>query len=91
METDAIRKFIQIEIMDDATAQIHEDEDLVLSQVLDSLGIMRLVAHIEETLGIRIPQEEVTLENFSSLRAIAAYLACRGDGAPPAEPSLSSA
>ncbi len=31
---------------------------------------MRLVAHIEDAEGITIPAEDVTIENFSSLRLI---------------------
>ena len=78
---DSIRNFIQNEIMDDTTACIHEDDDLILTQVLDSQGIMRLVAYIEETWIIKVPPEDITLENFGSLRQMDNYLNCRGDGA----------
>lgn len=77
VNTDAIRHFIQIEILDDEDAVIEYDDDLLLNQVLDSLGVMRLVAHIEEAEGMIIPAEDVTIENFSSLRLIDAYLSRR--------------
>lgn len=81
MNIDSIRQFILCEIMDDTTATIHEDDDLILTQALNSQGIMRLIAYIETASGIKIPPEDVTLENFSSLRLIDTYLGCRGDGA----------
>ena len=77
MNTDSIRRFIQIEILDDENAVIDSDDDLLLTQVLDSLGVMRLVAHLEEAEGLVIPTEDVTIENFSSLRLIGAYLLSR--------------
>ena len=84
LNTDAIRRFIQIEIMDDEEAQIDYDDDLLMNQVLDSLGVMRLVAHLEEVEGIVIPAEDVTIENFSSLRLIDAYLVSCYNNAQPA-------
>ncbi|MEH6824423.1 MAG: acyl carrier protein [Motiliproteus sp.] len=77
MNIDTIRHFIKNEILDDPNACVDNDDDLLLTQVLDSLGIMRLVAYIEETWSLEIPAADVTLDNFSSLRQIDAYLACR--------------
>ncbi len=86
MNIDTLRHFIKNEILDDTTACIHEDDDLLLTQVLDSLGVMRLVAYVEETWVIEIPPEDVTMENFSSLRQIDTYIACRRGGSQSAVP-----
>jgi acyl carrier protein len=51
-----------------------DEDDLLLSGWLDSLGVVRLIAYIEESLGIPVPPEDVTIENFLSLNAINAYL-----------------
>lgn len=53
---------------------VDADEELLLSGLVDSIGIMRLVGFIESDLNISIPPEDVTLENFSSVAAISAYL-----------------
>lgn len=74
MNLDPIRQYIQIQILDDVDTQIGTDEDLLLTEVLDSLSVMRLVAYLEEIQAIRIPPEDVTLENFRTLRLIGAYL-----------------
>lgn len=75
MTIDDIRTFIQVELLNDPSAVVEADEDLLLSGRLDSLGVMRLVVHLQETLGVEIPPEDVVLEHFGSLRRIEAYLA----------------
>jgi len=44
---------------------------------LDSLGLIRLVAFLENDLGIRIEDEEIIAENFVSLRQIGQLLATK--------------
>lgn len=55
-------------------SSLTEDDDLLTSGRVDSLGIMRLVVFIEEEYRLTIPPEDVTLENFRSVRLISAYL-----------------
>lgn len=70
MTIDQIRQYIQEELLLDETAVIEDDQDLLLSETLDSLSVTRLVQHLESELGATIPPEDVTLENFSSLASI---------------------
>ena len=60
--------------------EIAFDEDLLGSGLLDSLGIMSLVIFIEQEMGIDIPAEDVTIENFETLEIIDAYLDRRRPG-----------
>jgi len=49
---------------------LSDDDDLLTSGLVDSLGMMSLVAFIEEQFGVAVPPEDVTLETFStSLRS----------------------
>ncbi len=48
---------------------------------VDSLGLIRLVAFIENELGIRIEDEELLAENFTSLRTIGALLESKSKAA----------
>lgn len=50
------------------------DEDLLLSGRLDSLGVMSLVAFLEERIGNRIPAGDIIIENFESIERISNYL-----------------
>jgi acyl carrier protein len=38
---------------------------------LDSMGIMQLMISIEETLGVRVPESQVSRENFTSASSLA--------------------
>ena len=49
-------------------------EDLVLDGIIDSLGMMQLVAFVEERFEIEIPDAEMTSANFASVNAIAALV-----------------
>jgi len=51
--------------VDIATANLLEEE------IIDSLGIFTLVSFIEDKFGVSIEPEEVNLDNFESVDAIA--------------------
>ena len=68
----AIRDFIVTELL---SGQTLEDEDeLLLSGLVDSLSVMKLVSFIDKELGIRVPHADIKLRNFSTISAIADYL-----------------
>ncbi len=48
---------------------------------IDSLGLIRLVAFLENDLGIRIEDEELLAENFATTRTLQTLLAAKA--APP--------
>ena len=76
-----IRHFIESELMTDQEQEgLKETDSLVEKGVIDSLGIMNLVAFIEEELGIHVPPEDVTLESFSTIATIVTYLEGRKSG-----------
>jgi acyl carrier protein len=54
--------------------QIRPSDNLLETGVLDSLGLMQLVIFIEEKLGVKVPDEDVVIENFSSVDALTGYL-----------------
>ena len=52
---------------------------------IDSLGLIRLVAFLESDLGIRVEDEELTAENFATLRKLGDLIATKTPTAPTAE------
>jgi len=74
MKVEEIRKIIQNEILNEPDFEIEADQDLLLSEILDSLRVTLLIQHLESVCDISIPPEDVTLENFSTLECIADYL-----------------
>lgn len=77
MKIETIRDFILAEILEDESVTLGDDEDLLLSEVLDSLSVTRLIGYLEAETGLEIPPEDVTLEHFQTLRCIGDYLAGR--------------
>lgn len=78
MTTDErLTTFITSELLSDAGADIAPDDDLLLSGLIDSIGVMSLLAFIETELGVRVPPQDVTIEHFASVRAMSDYLAGR--------------
>jgi acyl carrier protein len=51
-----------------------EDDNLLTGGLMSSLGVMRLIVFIEEAFKLDVPPEDVTIENFRSVRCIADYL-----------------
>jgi len=50
------------------------DADLVATGVLDSLGLVELVAQLEGEFGTTIPFEEIEVDSFRSIDAVVTYL-----------------
>jgi acyl carrier protein len=74
MNIDAIRSIITDEILNDPEIEIEADQDMLLSEILNSLSVTLLIARLENSCTVEIPPEDVTLENFGTLRRIAAYI-----------------
>ena len=74
----AIREFVVDRLAPPSgRADIGDEEDLIDTGVIDSLGIFQLVAFLEERFGITIGDEEITPENFGSVMAIERLVAAR--------------
>lgn len=72
---DALVRYIEEELLSHRMpGGISEDDDLIGSGLLDSLGIMQVVWYLEERLEVSIPPEDVTIENFQSIGKIHSYL-----------------
>jgi len=67
-----LQSFVETTLLDGQS--VTTEENLLLSGLVDSLGVMTLVAHLEGVTGTSIPPEDVVLENFASVDAIIAYL-----------------
>lgn len=68
-----LRAFIEGELLM-GRATITDDEELLLSGLIDSLGAVRLINFIEGDLGTHVPPEDVVIENFQTLSAMRDYI-----------------
>ena len=69
-----IHDFIAQELLNKPDTTIGFDEDLLMTGLVDSLGVMRLVAFVGETAGKEVPPLDVTLENFGTINQISTYI-----------------
>ena len=73
-----IRDFILKEFMfENPQAELTDDQPLLADGIIDSLGIFTLIAFIEKDFGLKIAPEDVILDNFQSVNAIANLIRSR--------------
>ncbi len=71
---DSIKKYVTTTLLEGHTDPLEEDQDLLISGVLDSINVMKLAGYLEQECGITIPPEDIVLENFSTLEQMHRYV-----------------
>jgi acyl carrier protein len=74
---DTLLDFIRTELLDDAD-DLGIDDNLLADGMVDSLGMLRMMDHIEQTFGVTVPPEDFTIEHFRNVERLVAYLGARG-------------
>ncbi len=70
-----IRQFIIETFLFDADdAALDDDESLLDLGIIDSTGVLEMVAFVEEEFGIEVKDEELVPENLDSISNLAAYI-----------------
>jgi acyl carrier protein len=74
-----VEKFIVEEIaLGTGVESVGHDEDLLAQDVIDSLGIVELVAFLESRYGIKVGDDDLVPENFRSVNSVVAFVEARG-------------
>ena len=69
-----LSKFIAERLLQDRSAIIDPTESLLDRGAIDSVGLLNLIAFVEQHAGIRVPEDEMIPENFESVVAIEAFI-----------------
>ena len=70
--TRSIKKFIATELLSASDpAALGDLDPLIESGIIDSFGIMSLIAFMEKEFGVRLSSDELMPENFENITAIA--------------------
>ena len=69
-----IMQYICQELLGGDAADLDPEDNLITSGLVDSVGAMRLIAHIETSLNITIPPTELVPQNFRTVRVMSTYL-----------------
>ncbi|MEL6160322.1 MAG: acyl carrier protein [Cyanobacteria bacterium J06627_32] len=71
-----LKQFVSEDLLNNRQ-QVEVDDDLLGEEIIDSMGVMRLVAFVEERFACKVPQSDITIINFRTIKAIDDYLAAR--------------
>ena len=73
--TQKIKEFIVEEFMPDVPVEELEDDfDLLTGGVVDSLGLLKVVAWLEDEFDIAVDDSELGPDSFRTVAAIKAYV-----------------
>ncbi|MFD7906390.1 acyl carrier protein [Kitasatospora sp. NPDC059722] len=73
-----IKKFLIEEFLPDVTPeQLADDHDLLTDGVIDSLGVLKLIAWVEDHFALPVDDTDLDPNNFRSVQAIDAFIAQR--------------
>ncbi|TBN04421.1 acyl carrier protein [Hyunsoonleella flava] len=71
-----ILKYINEQLLFDNEMEedLDSDTDLLGSGILDSLGMVQLIAFVEKEFMVKVPPEDMVIENFMNVDSVCAYL-----------------
>jgi acyl carrier protein len=61
-----------------------DDSSFLDKGILDSTGVLELIAHLESTYGIKVSDDELLPDNLDSINAICAFIDRKGMAETPA-------
>lgn len=66
-----LKEFIMTEVNPDRNLQgLDDEEPLVTSGIIDSLGVLKIMAFMDEEFGIDLSSQQINLENFKNIASI---------------------
>jgi acyl carrier protein len=77
MDTDELERSILAFLRDELRVRdetIGRDTELVSTGLIDSTDLVRLAAHLERTLDVEIPDEDISPDYFDSVAMILDYV-----------------
>jgi acyl carrier protein len=76
----ALMQFVNTLITEPKARRVRGTTPLFASGLIDSLKVLDLISFVESTLGIRIPDHKITLDNFRTIKAISKAFCGDGNG-----------
>jgi acyl carrier protein len=76
-----LKEFIMTEVNPDLNlVKLDDDEPLIESGIIDSLGILKILAFMDETFGVDLSSDQIKPENFKTVRSICALIDRQNSG-----------
>ncbi len=70
----AIYTYVAQELLHGNAGDLREDTPLLDLGVIDSMSIQKVIVFFESTFHVKIPDQEVRPENFSSIEKMASFI-----------------
>lgn len=74
MELNDVITKITTDLITDTSVTIQAETELLMSGIIDSLGVVNLVSWLEEHASVEIDPGDVVIENFETPLAIIAFV-----------------
>ena len=69
--TARVKEFIITEVNPDLQlTTLDDDEPLIESGIVDSLGVLKIMAFLDEEFGVDLSSADIRLENFKDVKTI---------------------
>lgn len=69
---ETLRRFICDYFVKDSGIELKDDTSFLDARIIDSTGVMELVAFLEATFGVWLDDEEIIPDNFDSINKLSA-------------------
>jgi acyl carrier protein len=80
-----IRQFVVRNFLFGKDNGLTDNASFLEQGIIDSTGVLELVAFVESDFGIKVDDTELVPDNFDSIDAVAAYLEKKAGAAAPAK------
>ena len=77
---DKVRGFVIEHFLFGQGAGFQDDASFLEQGIMDSTGVLELVAYLDETFAVKVADDELVPENLDSVDLICAYLERKRDG-----------
>lgn len=75
---ETLLKYISEQLLNnELEEELEVNDDLLGDGILDSLTMMKLILFIEKEYNIKVPPQDMIIENFMSVGHISTYLAAK--------------
>jgi acyl carrier protein len=71
---DVIRKFLMQKFPQAKKRNITNQDNLLESGIIDSLGVLEIVTFLQEEFSLAVEDDELTPENFQNIHSIAQFV-----------------
>ena len=72
-----IRAYLASHRATDGADHLRDNESLLEAGVIDSMAMVDLIAHLENTYSITVDEDDMVPENFDSVDAIVSYVTAK--------------